>query len=350
MRACLVTAPHRAEVRRVAMPEVPRGWVLARVHEMGVCGTDGEIFTGELPYLRAGVIRFPVIPGHEWTGEVAAVGGDVAQVAVGDRVTGETHVGCGRCAACLSGGYNQCKQMLRVGIGDLPGACADYVLLPEKAIHRLPDSILDEDAILIEPSTVVHRALLLAGFSGGERVMIFGPGTLGLLGISIARVLGAVEVAVAGTREERLALARRLGADHVFNVRAEPRRLRQFEGWADTALEASGSSQAIVQAVAALRNGGCLSLVSLYKSPLAEFDPNTLVTRNLRVVGSLGSPGIWERTIRLMAAGRIATRGLVTHRFDLDQAPEAFELAISRGGGAIKVAITMDRHRESSLT
>lgn len=343
MRSCCVVAPHQAEVSRGEVPEVPPGWVLCRVAAMGICGTDVEIYTGELPYLRTGAVRYPVVPGHEWVGRVAALGAGVTSLAEEDRVTGETHVGCGRCPECLAGRYNQCDALLRVGIGGLPGACADYILLPGQALHRLPDEVPDEQAILIEPSTVVHRALIQAEFAGGERVVIFGPGTLGLLGISLARALGAAEVILVGTRRERLELGRRLGADWTVNLREDAAALGKLAGWADVALEASGSPEAFSAALAVLRRGGRLSLVSLYRAPLAGLDLNPLVARNLKVAGSLGSPGIWPQTIRLWAAGRIQAEGLVTHRFDLERAPEALAVAAARSGGAIKVAVEMER-------
>lgn len=341
MRQGAVTAAGVAEVRTVPAPEVRPGWVLARVEALGVCGTDVEIFTGDLPYLKSGLMRYPVVPGHEWVGRVAAAGEGVTGFAVGDRVTGETHVGCGECEECLSGRYTACARMLRVGIGGLPGACGEYVLLPAKALHHLPESLPALQAVLLEPSTVVHTALSRAGFTGGERVVIHGPGTLGLLGVSLARALGAGEVILVGTREARLAVGRGVGADATVNVRTDPEAVGRLAGTADVVLEATGSPEGFAQGLATLRKGGVLCVVSLYKSPVAALDLNRLVTANLRVSGSLGAPGIWERTIRLMVGGRIRTEGLVTHRFPLEHLSEALETAHTRAGGAIKVALEM---------
>lgn len=345
MRQGTVVGAGRAEVRNVPVPEVPAGWVLCRVDALGICGTDVEIFTGELPYLKAGTMQYPVVPGHEWVGRVAEVGEGVTSFAAGDRVTGETHLGCGECEFCLAGKYNACASMLRVGIGGLPGACADYILLPAKALHHLPEDLPTFQATLLEPSTVVHNALARAGFTGGERVVIYGPGTLGLLGVSFARALGAGEVVLAGTREDRLAVGRNLGADVTVNVRTSPDQAAKLANSADVVLEATGSPEGFGAGLAALKKGGALCVVSLYKSAVAALDLNRLVVANLRVSGSLGAPGLWERTIRLMTAGRIKTDGIVTHRFPLDELPHALETAHTRAGGAIKVALEMGASR-----
>lgn len=342
MRRGVVTGAGRVEVQTISVPEVPPGWVLTRVEAMGVCGTDVEIYTGDLPYLKSGMMQYPVVPGHEWVGRVAAVGEGVTGFQAGDRVTGETHLGCGECEACLAGHYTACPTMRRVGIGGLPGACGDYVLLPAKAFHHLPADLPALQAILIEPCTVVHNALIRAGFTGGERVVIYGPGTLGLLAVSVARALGAGEVVLVGTREGRLAVGRGVGADVTVNVRTEPEAVERLAGTADVVLEATGSPEGFAAGLAALKKYGTLCVVSLYKSPAAALDLNRLVTANLRVSGSLGAPGIWEKTIRLMVGGRIRTEGIVTHRFPLEHLAEALETAHTRAGGAIKVAVEME--------
>lgn len=341
MRYGAVTAPGVAEVLTKPVPDPPPGWILARVEALGVCGTDVEIFTGELPYLKSGLIHYPVVPGHEWVGRVARVGEGVTGYRTGDRVTGETHLGCGECEACLAGRYNACARMLRVGIGGLAGACGEYILLPAKALHHLPEDLPALQAVLIEPSTVVHNALLRAGFTGGERVVIYGPGTLGLLAVSVARALGAGAVVLVGTRDSRLAVGKALGADRTVNIRTDPAAGERLAGTADIVLEATGSPEGFPAGLSALRQGGTLCVVSLYKSPVAALDLNRLVTGNLRISGSLGAPGLWERTIRLMVAGRIRTAGIVTHTFALERLSEAFATAHDRRDGAIKVALDL---------
>jgi 2-desacetyl-2-hydroxyethyl bacteriochlorophyllide A dehydrogenase len=319
--------------------------VLSRVDALGICGTDVEIFTGELPYLKAGTMQYPVVFGHEWVGRVAEVGEGVTGFAAGDRVTGETHLGCGECEFCLAGRYTACASMRRVGIGGLPGACGEYILLPAKALHHLPENLPAFQATLLEPSTVVHNALSRAGFTGGERVVIYGPGTLGLLGVSFARALGAGEVVLVGTRDDRLAIGKNLGADVTVNVRTAPEAAAKLANSADVVLEATGSPDGFGAGLAALRKGGALCVVSLYRSPVAALDLNRLVVANLRVSGSLGAPGLWEKTIRLMTAGRIKTEGIVTHRYPLDQLSAALGTAHTRAGGAIKVGLEMGEAR-----
>ena len=340
-RCGIITGPYRVEIETQPLPTPPAGWVMAQVEAMGICGTDVEIYTGYLSYFKTGLMRYPVIPGHEWVGRVASVGSGVSDFTVGDRITGETHIGCGECETCLSGKYNACSRMVRVGIGGLPGACADYIMLPAKALHHLPEDLPALRAILLEPATVVHQALIKAGFQGGERVVIYGPGTLGLLAVSIAGALGAAEVILVGTRDNRLQVGKELGAAATINIRSHPEMADALKETADIVLEATGSPDGFTAGLAALRKGGHLSVVSLYKSPVPALDLNRLVTANLRICGSLGAPGIWEKTIRLMSHGRICTTGIVTHTFSLDRVAEAMDTAHTRAGGAIKVALKM---------
>jgi 2-desacetyl-2-hydroxyethyl bacteriochlorophyllide A dehydrogenase len=341
MKACVITGVQEVIIKDFPEPQLQPGWIIAKVEAMGICGTDVEIYTGALPYLKSGIMKYPVVPGHEWIGKVAAVGAGVTGLAIGDRITGETHIGCGACAACLNGCYNQCPTLQRVGIGGLPGAFAEYITLPVKAVHSVPPEILNLDAILLEPASVVHYALSKVGFHGGERVVIFGPGNLGLLAISLAKTLGAREVVLVGTEESRLQIGRALGADVTLNINQDYQRVTsELTESADVVLEASGSIEAFPVAVSTLRKGGTLCLVSLYKYPITQFDINKLVTYNIKLKGSLGSPGIWEQTIRLLKIGRIKTRGLVTHCVPFESAVEAFRIAQSRSENAIKVAIT----------
>ena len=341
MRKCVITDKFKVEVQAQKISDIQPDWVLARVESVGICGTDVEMFTGDQTYIKSGLMHYPIVPGHEWVGRVASVGNQVNDYAVGDRITGETHIGCGTCEPCLSGKYNACKTLLRVGIGGLPGACGDYILLPSKSLHHLPENISTQEAILLEPATVVHSALVSAGFQGGERVAIYGPGTLGLLGISIARSLGASEIILIGTRDSRLSIGKNLGADETINITTNPDGANKLRDYADVVLETSGSPAGFIAGLGALRKHGRLCIVSLYSSP-ASLDLSRIVVANLKISGNLGSPGIWDKTIRLMTGRRILTEGIVTHTFPLDRVAEAFETAHSRTGNAIKVSIKMD--------
>lgn len=337
MKSATVVAPARIELQDVAVPMPPPGWLTCRVQAAGICATDTEILEGTLPYLKTGRVVYPIVPGHEWSGVVSALGEGVAGFTRGDRVTGETHIGCGQCERCRRGQYNTCESLQRVGIGDIAGALAEYICVPARSLHHLPDNIDDVRAAVLEPATVALHALERAGLASGERVVVVGPGTIGLLAVALARALGAGHVTLLGTRADRLALGLRMGADMTVNVRQES--LAWLMGKADVVVEASGNASFFGQACELLRRGGRLALVGLFRSEPPLLDLNQLVTRNLAVVGSLGSPGVWERTIALLAAGRLDPLPIITHRFPLDQVAQAFGVVADRATGAVKAMV-----------
>ena len=136
------------------VPELRPREVLVEVEIAGICGTDLEIFDGSLNYIKSGRIAYPIVPGHEFYGEIVAVGSEVANFKVGDKVSSEIHIGCGACEACRRGRYNLCQCMQRLGIGDLPGAMARYVVAPERFLHKIPPELSAEQAVLLEPMSV----------------------------------------------------------------------------------------------------------------------------------------------------------------------------------------------------
>ncbi len=339
MRSIVVTAPGKMELQERPIPVLAPGWVVVRVRAMGVCGTDLEILEGSLPYLRNGGTSYPIVPGHEWSGEVAAVGEGVDRFTPGDRVTGETHVGCGGCERCRTGRYSSCEAVKRVGIGDLPGGCAEYVTVPAQSTHRLPDSLDFATAAALEPTTVALYGLSKAHLIGGENVVVVGPGTIGLLASGLARVLGAARVTLLGTREERLAVGRRMGATTTINARTQPETLAELIGKADVVVDAAGDPDFFGREISFLRKGGTLVAIGLFKRSVPSVDLTQVVTRNLSIVGSLGSPGIWERAIAMVEAGRFDPSPIITHRFPLEKAEEAFHTAADHRTGAIKVIV-----------
>jgi threonine dehydrogenase-like Zn-dependent dehydrogenase len=184
MRALVITGPGVARVSEVEDPVPGAGQVVVDVRRAGICGTDVELFTGQMAYFAQGKTRFPVRPGHEWCGVVSAVGTEVEAGWLGARVTGDTMLGCGRCARCRAGFWHVCADRYEVGIsGGWPGALAERVVVPAWSLHRLPDALDDRCGTLVEPGGNAWRAAAaaLAGPGPGRRVLVCGPGTIGLL-------------------------------------------------------------------------------------------------------------------------------------------------------------------------
>jgi threonine dehydrogenase-like Zn-dependent dehydrogenase len=222
VRAFVIEGPGRAGVREVPDPVARPGQVLVEVDRVGLCGTDVELFTGEMAYLRQGHAAYPLRPGHEWCGTVSAVGDGVDGSWLGRRVTGDTMLGCGRCPRCRGGRHHVCEQRREIGIrGGWPGALAARLPVPAEALVPLPDPVGPAAGALVEPGGSALRAVQAARLEPGARVLVWGPGTIGLLAAMFAAARGA-EIHVVGLTGTSLALARDLGVDGAWTAAGLP--------------------------------------------------------------------------------------------------------------------------------
>src|SRR6478735_7296147 len=211
MRALVLHGPGNFSVEDVPDPTAAPGEAVIDVERVGVCGTDVEFFTGEMAYLHQGHAGYPMRLGHEWCGTVSAVGPGVDPSWVGRRVTGDTMLGCGKCHRCLAGRHHVCADRFEIGIrGGFPGALAEQLAVPVTAAFALPDTIDDTAGALVEPGGNALRAVRAASLSPGDRVLILGPGTIGLLAAQFALAIGA-QVHLMGATQRSLAFARTLG-------------------------------------------------------------------------------------------------------------------------------------------
>ena len=339
-----VAAPEQIRVAKRRLAALGPRDVAARVHASGICGTDVGIYEGTLPYFKTGLMRFPVVPGHEWSGVVTRVGAEVTRARPGDRITSECHIGCGACSLCRRGRYNLCPDRARVGLVGIEGAFGELIVVPEQAVHVLPPELDLDVAALIEPATVAFRAVEKLGAIAGQRALVLGAGPIGLLAALLLRAAGVGWLAVAGLEPDRLATARALGADATLNP-AEADLVETVRGatdgeGADVVVEATGAANLIPTALDVAAPGAGVVLVSMYKQRPVSLAADPIVAKDLTVHGTIASPGVWERTIRLLAAGRVDPRPLISHRFPLDEARDAVELARGRSDGVLKVLVT----------
>lgn len=345
MKAVVYPEPNRHEIDEIPVPEPPPGAALVKVVSTTICATDFKILGGLFPGTK-----FPHVPGHEWSGEVVAVGEGVDELRPGDRVGAEPHVGCGRCRMCLEGAYNLCENYGRVDKGHAhigfttSGGLAEYCAVSVKALHRLPENLSFDQGAFTESVGVALYAVERAGVEAGEGVLVLGPGAIGLCAAQIARAKGAGKVVLAGTRDERLALGLRLGCDAAVNVRSEKdpvgavRSLFGGKG-ADVAVEVAGSEEAARQALLCARRGGRVVLAGA-TSPGRELriDLSVLVRGHLDVHGSVANPGwVCRRGLEMISRGYVDVGPLLTHRFDLADFGEALETFRERRGGAYRV-------------
>ena len=207
MRAFVITGPGKAEVQDVEPPSARPGEVVVDVERAGVCGTDMEFFSGAMSYLHTGQAQYPMRIGHEWSGTVSAVGAGVDEAWLGRRVTGDTMLGCGRCARCRSGRQHVCADRYEIGIRNgWPGALAERLPVPVKALQVLPGQVDAALGALVEPGSNALRAVRGAALPPGGRLLVLGPGTIGLLTAQIAAAQGA-EVHLLGRGSESRASA-----------------------------------------------------------------------------------------------------------------------------------------------
>ena len=313
MRAFLLTGPHQAGVLEVEPPVAGAGQVVVDVHRVGVCGTDVEFFTGEMSYLHTGQAGYPLRLGHEWCGVVAAVGPDVPAEWIGRRVTGDTMLGCGHCHRCLDGRQHVCAERYEVGIRNgWSGALAEQLLMPISALRSLPDSVDDALGALVEPGGNSLRAVRGAGPIKDRRVLILGPGTIGLLALQFALAAGA-EVHVAGQSTPSLRLPQALGAHGVWTVDALP-----TLPW-DAVIDATNGAAVPALALDLVEPAGRVVYIGLATVP-SLIDTRTVALKDVTAVGVLSaSPGL-DGTIEAYAAGLVDPRPLVAATVGLDRA------------------------------
>jgi len=313
MKAFVITGPCEWEVQDVDPPVAWPGQVVVEVERVGLCGTDVEFFTGEMPYLHDGFASYPMRIGHEWCGTIAAVGDGVDPSWVGRRTTGDTMLGCGHCRRCRSGFQHVCRDRYEIGIrGGFPGALAEQLALPVSALHPLPDSVDAIAGAMVEPGGSALRAVRGARLTSGDRLLVIGPGTIGLLVAQLARAAGA-EVHVLGVTERSLAFARTLGFPGVWSADDLP-----ALPW-DAVIDASTSPDAPALAVDLVEPGKRVVLVGLAGTP-SRVDTRTVALKDVTVVGILSASTGLAGTIEQYASGAVDPRPLVAATVGLHSA------------------------------
>lgn len=315
MRALVIESARSARVQAVDVPVPAAGQVVVDVHRVGICGTDAELFTGELPYFAQGKSRFPLRPGHEWCGVVSAVGAGVDEAWYGARVTGDTMLGCGRCRRCRAGNGHVCADRHELGITGWPGALADKVLVPSASLHALPDTVDDRAGALVEPGGNAYRAVAAAQAGPGRRVLVCGPGTIGLLAVAFASVAGA-EVHVLALDSRRRELAGKLGARRYWMATDPPRDTY------DAVIDCTGDEDVPSAALALVDPGGRMVYIGLSPRP-SHIDTRDLTLGDVTAVGILGASAGLAPAIAHYGDGRVAPEDLAAVVIGLDQAAAA---------------------------
>src|SRR3990172_203065 len=299
--------------------------VLLEVAACGVCGTDLHFYEWAGNFTSE--ITLPRILGHEVAGTVVAVGRGVTEFRPGDRVVTETCGGCGRCYYCRLGRFNHCLHQVRIGQKADGGMCR-YIVIPEVSLYRTPEDIAMDEAAVVEVVGVALRCLERVNLKPGDDVAVIGPGPVGLCAAMLADRAGAHRVIVLGLAEDemRLAMARRLGCDVVVSNRPDTvAAVRELtDGWGvDLVLDASGGPGTINLAVDLVKPGSQIGVIGL--APEAPFDLTKALVKEVTIYTSFRRlPSTWQRAINLVATRKVDVRPLITHRYPVAKAEEAF--------------------------
>ncbi len=325
MRALVITGPRSARVQEVQAPQAGPGQVVVDVRRAGICGTDVELFTGQLAYFAQGKTRFPVRPGHEWSGMVSGLGAGVDAGWLGGRVTGDTMLGCGHCARCRAGHGHVCAERHEVGIMGWPGALAEQVLVPVSSLHRLPDALDDRAGALVEPGGNAWRAVSAACAGPGKRILVCGPGTIGLLTVAFATAAGA-EVHVLAVEDGRRDLASSFGAAAYWTAGEPPAQTY------DAVIDCTDDHQMPAAALALAEPTGRLVCIGISGVP-SLVDSRDLVLADLTAIGILGASAGLAPAIEHYADGRVDPSAIVAVTIGLGHAAEALAGQVSTGAG-----------------
>jgi L-iditol 2-dehydrogenase len=341
MKALVLSAYRRLELTEVDKPQPAPDELLIRVHACGICGSDVHGYDGS-----TGRRLPPIIMGHEAAGIVEAVGNDVKTLRPGDRVTFDSTVYCGKCFYCQRGQMNLCDHREVIGVSTPAfrrmGAFAEYVVVPERIAWRLPEDVPFEQAAMIEAVSVAVHAVSITPIAPEDTVVVIGAGMIGLLTMQAAKLRGAGRVLVADVDENRLRLARELGATQTLNSR-DNNFLEQVLAETDArgaavALECVGLPATVQLAIDSVRKGATVTLVGNV-TPIVEFNLQSVVTGQIRLQGSCASSGEYPECIRLMAQGAIQVTPLLSAVAPLEEGSAWFDRLYSREPGLLKVVL-----------
>jgi threonine dehydrogenase-like Zn-dependent dehydrogenase len=339
----MITEPGQAHVTQLERPTILPDEVLVRARAVGLNESDIEVYQGKR---TKEYVHYPLIPGHEWSGEAVAVGDLVQNISAGTKVVAESIHYCGVCRNCRAGQTNLCE----AGYDEMgftrPGGLAEYVAVPARLLHALPSDASFEEAALLETAAIVAHAFQRAQPRPGDTVVVVGDGPSSLLAVQIARLFSPAMIILLGFREERLQLARQFGATHTINMSREDSQealqaLTGSRGGADLVFEGTGHIQAVEEAFLAARRGGTILLSGLEASTATlSLSNDIFILKQLTIKAVFGAnAAAWSYAVQLFCQGTLQLAALISHRFSLDEYQEALDTLIFRQSKAFKVLI-----------
>jgi 2-desacetyl-2-hydroxyethyl bacteriochlorophyllide A dehydrogenase len=332
MKAVVFEGPGRLAVERVDDPAPAPDQVVVAVDACGICGTDVHLLDGEFP------TSYPLVPGHEFCGDVVAIGRGVSDivtdgVAQGAFVAVDPSLHCGHCSFCRVGRGNLCENWGGIGV-TTDGGCAEFVAVPAANAHRLPEGVERSHGTLVEPLSCAVRGFDVLDPKLADHFLIYGAGTMGLMLTQLAAAAGAASVSVVDRNPDRLPRAAALGADHVATSVDE---LERSGGW-EVVIDATGVVAAIEDGLGRVRRGGSFLMFGVAaKDATARISPFRIYNDEIRIIGSMAVLHSFERARDLLVRGVIDAEALLTHRLALDDYAEAIDTF--RDGRGLKIQV-----------
>ena len=357
MKAWVLKSPNELELKTKAIPNPGYSEVLVKIDAVAICATDLDVISYGPPALIEGEKPFnkEFTPGHEYMGTVVKLGPSVDEFQIGDRVTVEIHSGCGQCKRCRMGMYTSCHNYgLNYGKKNKghrangftsDGGFKQYAINHINTLIKVPDDMTDEEATLVVTAgTTMYGLTELGGLVAGESLVVIGPGPIGLLGVAVAKALGADPVILIGTRNDRLEIGKKLGADFVLNVKEENDIINSVKSLvgdlgADYVVECAGTEKALDDAIMMTNRGGKICLAAFPHDPIKVNIPY-MVINNIYMYGIRGEgKSATHRAMAFMKQKRFNAKLVHTHTFKMNELPTALKYAKERIDGAIKVVI-----------
>jgi L-iditol 2-dehydrogenase len=336
-----LTKPQQLVAEEVPSPVPEPGETVIAVKSVGICGSDIHAYYGQHPYISC-----PIVPGHEFARVVTQVGDGVDEAWLGKRVTALPSLVCEECHNCRTGRFNICQELKVIGCQS-DGALAEFVKAPADKLFPLPEEMTWEEATLVEPLAVAVHAVRTAGDIVGQRVVVYGGGTIGLLVMQVAKAYGAKEVILSEPNPFRRNLAKQLGADHIIDpTEVQPAKWLNSkfgpEG-VDLSFECVGIEATVHQAILSNRKGTTIVIVGVFSKPVMV-DLGLVQDRELRLLGTLMyTKTDFTEAIELLSKGKVHGLPLVTHQLDFADALQAFAIIEKEKGDCVKLLIKAAR-------
>jgi 2-desacetyl-2-hydroxyethyl bacteriochlorophyllide A dehydrogenase len=330
MKAVVIEKPNQMAVSRIEDPTPGAGEAVIKVEACGICGTDIHVLRGEFA-----PTRYPIVPGHEFCGDVVAVASDVRNVKVGDFVAVDPSLFCGHCRMCRAGRFNLCENWNAIGVGSANGASAEFVSVPSANAFGLPADIPRHWGALVEPLSCAVHGLDQVELEVADTYLIYGAGTMGLLLAQLVKHSGAGQLDIVERNPKRHALAQKLAADRVAVSAGE---LDRPQGW-DVVIDATGVVPAIEDGLKRVARGGTFLMFGVANADAtATFSPFKVYNDEIKIIGSMAVLHSFERALSLLAKGVIDCEAMITNRFKLDEYQGAIDAFLAGSGLKVQVA------------